>query len=280
MLDGHLTLSGKRREEAAEEIDGSEDEVFQTDLYDWYLQENRTDKLLEVQSNSVVSYLERKSSEGIAHADLLWQYYLRSEDYPGAAQVQLVLAKSEYPLSLDRRIQYLGNAKTNASTMRPGVKRSARSEVLREVSDLLDVANIQSDLLQRLKGDSRITADRRPTVISELDGMILPLSVVSQHQRISDIRWAVTNVYSSSTPTAKRPTTSTSASSSTKRQTTASRPTSKQRGRTFLSDPTATPKRESRAQNHTKWWPKQSEVSAPSSASPKPCFQSPTSSPC
>ncbi|KAL8869081.1 MAG: hypothetical protein Q9174_004538 [Haloplaca sp. 1 TL-2023] len=178
MLDGHLTLSGKRREEAAGVIDESEDEVFQTDLYDWYLQGNRTDKLLEVQSNFVITYLERKSSEGIAHADLLWQYYLQSEDYPGAARVQLVLAKSEYPLSLDRRIQYLGNAKTNASTMRPGIKRSTRSDVLREVSDLLDVANIQSDLLQRLKGDPRITADRRPTVISELDGMILPLSVL------------------------------------------------------------------------------------------------------
>ena len=45
-----------------------------------------------------------------------------------------------------------------------------RLQLLREVSDLLDVANIQSDLLQRLKGDERIPADRRPAVISDLDG--------------------------------------------------------------------------------------------------------------
>ncbi|KAL8711927.1 MAG: hypothetical protein Q9225_007024 [Loekoesia sp. 1 TL-2023] len=177
-VDGHLTLSGKRRNEAADEIDTSDDEVFQTDLYDWYLQNNRAEQLLEVESPYVVTYLERRSSDDIAHADLLWRYYVQNERYQDAAAVQLALAKSKFMLSLNRRIEYLGNARTNASTTRPGIVRSTRTEVLREISDLLDVANIQSDLLQRLKGDSRITADRRPKVIEELDGTILPLSVL------------------------------------------------------------------------------------------------------
>lgn len=179
MVDGHLTLAGRRREEAADEIDTSDDEVFQTDLYDWYLQENRSDRLLEVESPYVITYLERRSSDDIAHADLLWKYHLQHERYQDAAIVQLALAKSQFVLSLDQRINYLGNAKTNASTTRPGIVRSTRTEVLREVSDLLDVANIQSDLLQRLKGETRITADRRPQVIEELNGPILPLTVVS-----------------------------------------------------------------------------------------------------
>ncbi|KAL8702477.1 MAG: hypothetical protein Q9201_004349 [Fulgogasparrea decipioides] len=178
MLDGHLTLPGKRRQEAAEQIDTAQDEVFQTNLYDWYLQENRPDKLLEVESPYIVTYLERRSSDDISHANLLWKYYLQKERYQDAAMVQLALAKSEFQLSLDQRIEYLGNAKTNASTTRPGIRRSVRNDMLREASDLLDVANIQSDLLQRLKGDSRIAADRRPTVIKELDGAILPLSVL------------------------------------------------------------------------------------------------------
>ncbi len=179
MVDGHLTLTGRRREEAADEIDSSNDEVFQTDLYDWYLQENWTDRLLEVESPFVITYLERRSSDDIAHADLLWKYYLQKERYQNAAMVQLALAKSQFVLSLDQRIQYLGNAKTNASTTRPGIARSTRTEVLREISDLLDVANIQSDLLQRLRGESRISPDRRPQVIEELNGPVLPLTVVS-----------------------------------------------------------------------------------------------------
>ncbi|KAL9015240.1 MAG: hypothetical protein Q9173_000126 [Seirophora scorigena] len=178
MVDGHLTLSGKRREEAADEIDTADDEVFQTDLYDWYLQNNRADQLLEVESPYVITYLQRRSSDNVAHADLLWRYYVQKERYQDAAVVQLALAKSRFALSLDKRIEYLGNARTNASTTRPGIVRSSRSEILREVSDLLEVANIQSDLVQRLRSDDRITAERRPEVMEELDGAILPLSVL------------------------------------------------------------------------------------------------------
>ncbi|KAL8938397.1 MAG: hypothetical protein Q9211_003227 [Gyalolechia sp. 1 TL-2023] len=178
IADGHLTLSGKRRDEAADEIDTSDDEVFQTDLYDWYLQNSRSEQLLEVESPYVITYLERRSSDDIVHADLLWRYYVQNERYQDAAVVQLALAKSKFMLSLDRRIEYLGNARTNASTTRPGIVRSLRTEVLREVSDLLEVANIQSDLLQRLKCHKMITADRKPKVVEELDGNILPLSVL------------------------------------------------------------------------------------------------------
>ncbi|KAL9600322.1 MAG: hypothetical protein Q9219_003272 [cf. Caloplaca sp. 3 TL-2023] len=177
-VDGHLTLGGKRRREATDEIDSSDDEVFQTNLYDWYLQNDRADQLLAVESPYVITYLERRSSDDIAHADLLCRYYMQKERYPDAAVVQLALAKSQFELSLDRRIEYLSNARTNASTTRPGIVRSSRVEVLREISDLLDVANIQSDLLQRLKGDSRISAERRPGVMEELDGSVLPLSVL------------------------------------------------------------------------------------------------------
>ncbi|KAI4194602.1 MAG: hypothetical protein LQ346_003637 [Caloplaca aetnensis] len=174
----NLSLAGRRRREAADEIDHSDDEVFQTDLYDWYLKNNRADELLAVQSAYVVTYLERRSSDDIAHADLLWKYHVQKERFQDAATVQLALAKSQFELSLDQRIEYLGNARTNASTTRPGTVRSARTEVLRQVSDLLEVANIQSDLVQRLKSDERISADRKPSVIGELDGMILPLSVL------------------------------------------------------------------------------------------------------
>lgn len=212
IVDGHLTLAGRRRDEAADEIDTSDDEVFQTDLYDWYLQNNRSEQLLEVESPYVITYLERRSSDDIVHADLLWRYYVQNERYQDAAVVQLALAKSKFMLSLDRRIEYLGNAKTNASTTRPGIVRSHRTEVLREVSDLLEVANIQSDLLQRLKSDQRIVADRKPKVVEELDGSILPLSVVSGHLCSSPMNSRLTDVDRCSTHTANQRSTLISAS--------------------------------------------------------------------
>ena len=93
--------------------------------------------------------------------------------------MQLALAKSAFQLSLDDRVGYLGNAKTNASTTKPGTIRTARTSVLHETSDLLDVANIQIEVLQRLKSESRLASDRKAEVVKELDGSILPLTVVS-----------------------------------------------------------------------------------------------------
>ena len=176
IIEGQYTAAAKRRKEAYEVIDSSEDEVFQTDLYDWYLEQGRTDRLLEIQSPYVVTYLQRKSSDDIAHADLLWKYYMQSERYHDAAAVQLALAKSAFTLTLDRRIEYLSRAKANASTHVLGGSRQTRQLLLREVSDLLDVANIQDDLLQRLKADDRITAQRRPEVVTALNGQIISLS--------------------------------------------------------------------------------------------------------
>ena len=160
-------------------IDHSEDEAFQTDLYDWYLSQGRTDRLLEIQSPYIVSYLQRRSIDDVGHADLLWRYHSQNGHNHEGAEVQLELARSSFSLTLDRRIEYLGRAKANASTNSPGVARHTRYKLLREVSDLLDVANIQSDLLQRLRADQRISPARRPEVIAALNGAMLPVSVVS-----------------------------------------------------------------------------------------------------
>lgn len=179
IVNGRLTIPAKRRREAFDVVDTSEDEVFQTDLYDWYLTEGRTDRLLGIQSPYIVTYLQRKSADDIVHADLLWKYYCQADRNSDAAAVQLALAKSPFELTLDRRIEYLSRAKANANTYTAGVSRPTRQVLLREVSDLLDVANIQDDLLQRLKADERIAPERRPDVIRDLDGPILSLSDVS-----------------------------------------------------------------------------------------------------
>lgn len=179
MIDGQFTLAARRREEAYKVIDDSEDEAFQTDLYDWYLSQGRTDRLLEIQSPYIVTYLQRRSIDDIATADLLWRYHSQRGHNHEAANVQLELARSEFTLSLDRRIEYLGRAKANASTTSPGIARHTRYKLLHEVSDLLDVANIQSDLLQRLRVDERISAARRPQVTQALNDRIVDLSEVS-----------------------------------------------------------------------------------------------------
>lgn len=159
-------------------IADSTDEVFLTSLYDWYLEQGWSDRLLQTRSPFVVTYLERKSTDDIAHADLLWRYYAQSQRFFEAAKVQFQLAQSAFSLPLSRRIEYLGRARANASTFTPDVGRQSRQRLLQEISNLIDVANIQDDLLQRLKDDTRIAPERKTEVLRDVDGPVMDISTV------------------------------------------------------------------------------------------------------
>lgn len=178
MIDGQFTIIAKRKNEAYGVIADSKDEVFLTSLYDWYLEQGWNDRLLEEKSPFVVTYLERKSADDIAHADLLWRYYSQSQRFFEAANVQFQLAQSAFTLSLSRRIEYLGRARANASALTPDVGRQARQRLLQEITTLIDVASIQDDLLQRLRQDPRIASERKAEVIKEVDGPIMDISTV------------------------------------------------------------------------------------------------------
>lgn len=183
MIDGQYTPLAKRRNEAYNVISDSNDEVFLTSLYDWYLEQGWSDRLLATQSPFVVTYLERKSVDDIFHADLLWRYYAQSERYFDAARVQFQLAQSAFTLPLSRRIEYLGQARANASTFTPEIGRQSRQRLLQEIGNLMDVANIQDDLLQRLKEDERLNKESKDSVLKEIDGPIQDLTLVCSNLR-------------------------------------------------------------------------------------------------
>ena len=176
-MDGHYTIAAKRRNEAYDVVNTSEDAVFQTCLYDWYLSIGQPDRLLDINTQHVVDYLKRRSQEDRTHADLLWRYYAHHNDYLQAASVQLDLARGFFELSLEERIEYLSRARTNASTRQTTLmdSRQSKQQLLREISDLLDVANIQDDIFQRMKADPRLTGERREEVLRNLNGPIQPI---------------------------------------------------------------------------------------------------------
>lgn len=179
VVDGQLTIVAKRKNEAYGVIADSTDEVFLTSLYDWYLEQGWSDRLLQTSSPFVVTYLQRKSVDDISHADLLWRYYSQSGRFYEAAHVQFLLARSAFMLPLARRIEYLGHARANASAFTHGVGRQARQKLLQEISGLIDVANIQDDILERIKVDTRLPDDVKADVIKDVDGPILDMTVVS-----------------------------------------------------------------------------------------------------
>lgn len=177
-VDGRPTMAATRRNEAYDVISKSKDEAFLTNLYDWYLEQGWNERLLATDSSFIVTYLQRKSSENIAYADLLWKYYGQTSQFSEAAKIQLQLARSPFSLSLEKRIEYLGRAKANASTYTPGGNRKTKQQLLQEISELLDIATVQDEILQRLKDDPRLGADRRTEVLDQVNGAILDINTL------------------------------------------------------------------------------------------------------
>jgi len=170
-----------RRMEAYDVVDNSQDEVFQITLFDHYLNNGQASRLLDVSSAFVVPYLKRKMTHSPEAADLLWKYHSQHSSFLEAASVQLQLARSNFTFPIATRIEYLSSARASASIrsasslINTTSTTQSRHSLQREISDLLDVAVIQDDILQRMKSDPRLTETRRPQVLKQLDGEILPI---------------------------------------------------------------------------------------------------------
>lgn len=178
-VDGQYTVVARRKNEAYDVIACCKDEVFLTSLYDWYLAQGMNDRLLAANSPFVVTYLRRKSNEDVTHADLLCKYYCQMDRFHEAAEVQLQLALSRFALPLSRRIEYLGHANSNASVFTPDVSPRAKQQLLRKITEYMDAAKVQDDLLQHLRQEERMTPMRRQQVVAEVGGQILNLAEVS-----------------------------------------------------------------------------------------------------
>ncbi|KAI1123848.1 Non-repetitive/WGA-negative nucleoporin C-terminal-domain-containing protein [Nemania abortiva] len=176
MIDNKLTLIATKRSEAYNVVASSTDEVFHLDLYDWYIEQGWTERLLGIESPYITTFLRRLASQNVAHAELLCRFYTMRSRYFDAAKVQSDLAQSDFTLTIKERLNLLSRAKTNASVMTAGVSRQDQQLLNHDVTELLEVANIQDDLLERLKADTRIPAERQVEIQRALDGQIQPLS--------------------------------------------------------------------------------------------------------
>lgn len=178
MVDGRHTLAAMKRIEAYRVVNDSTDELFHFDLYEWYIQKDWTDRILSIDSPHVVTYLQRLAETDYQHAELLCRFYTHRSRFFEAAQVQATLAKSDLAIGIKDRITLLSRAKANASVNTTGVSRQQQQLLNHEASELLDIAHIQDDLLERLRADPRIPAEKQPEITEALDGPIIGLTEV------------------------------------------------------------------------------------------------------
>lgn len=177
LIDGRLTLAATKRAEAYNVVNGSDDEVFHFDLYEWYISQNWTDRILAIDSPHVITFLQRIAATDARHADLLCRFYTHRGRFYEAAEVQADLAKNEaFQIGIKERITLLSRAKGNASVSTIGISRQHQQVLNHEVTTMLEIAHIQDDLLERLRADDRIPVDRKADCEEALDGPILSLT--------------------------------------------------------------------------------------------------------
>ncbi|TPX11780.1 uncharacterized protein E0L32_007517 [Thyridium curvatum] len=176
MIDGRPTLAATKLAEAYEVVNSSDDEVFHFDLYEWYIDQDWTDRIISIESPHVITFLQRLAAVDARHAELLCRFYTHRGRYFEAAKVQADLANSDFDISIKDRIILLSRAKGNASVPTTGVSRQQQQQLNHEVTELLEIAHIQDDLLERLKADARIPDERKAEVETALDGQIQGLT--------------------------------------------------------------------------------------------------------
>lgn len=182
MVDGRPTLMATKRMEAYNVVNGSDDEVFHYDLYEWYIAQGFVDRLLNSDSPHVITFLTKLAEVDMDHADLLCRFYTNRSRFYDAADVQFRLAANkDFQISLENRVRMLGNAKANASVSTIGVSQQKQQILNHSIAVLLETAHIQDDLFQRLMADPRIPDERKAEAEEILDGPILDLTTVSPH---------------------------------------------------------------------------------------------------
>jgi nuclear pore complex protein Nup155 len=123
-----------------------EDELFHEMLYRWFISPAHTVDLSSTLLGACIQ-LDSPFIEGFllnTNSALLPNYYIRKGQYEKAALAYQEMAFNTEGLDLEQRIDYLSKAKIAAQSA------AGRGELLSRVKDALDIAQVQSKVLQEL----------------------------------------------------------------------------------------------------------------------------------
>ncbi|PPQ62740.1 hypothetical protein CVT24_000434 [Panaeolus cyanescens] len=140
------------RSHAYELAFASEDEMFHSTLYDWLIERNLADDLLEMRPPFLEAHLRREPAT-VRKFQLLWQFYVKNGQPLRAAEVLGLLAEStEFDLHLEQRLEYLTLAVANAKShpISAGGRHETAIAFLTDLEEKLDVAQVQLEIYNTL----------------------------------------------------------------------------------------------------------------------------------
>lgn len=176
---GNLTVSNELsalREESYSVVLHYNDKLFHYQLYDWLVSQGCQDKLLQLETDFILPYLQEKSKNSMDISNLLWIYYSKRSKFLEAAETLYTLAGSDFSLKLSERIECLSRANGFCNSVCPPNQKQSMVQLADMIQEIFDVAAVQDDLLSLIATDSRIKSGAREELLKQLDGKILPVS--------------------------------------------------------------------------------------------------------
>ncbi|XP_060092043.1 nuclear pore complex protein Nup155 [Heteronotia binoei] len=157
----------------------SGDELFSIALYNWLIQADLSDKLLQVNSPFLEPYLVRMArvdQNKVRYMDLLWRYFEKNRGFSNAARVLAKLAdmhSTEIPLQ--QRLEYIARAILSAKSSTAISPIAADGEFLHELEEKMEVARIQFQIQEALQRQCSHHASVQDA-ISQLDSELMDIT--------------------------------------------------------------------------------------------------------
>ncbi|XP_018603651.1 nuclear pore complex protein Nup155 isoform X2 [Scleropages formosus] len=184
----------------------SQDELFHIALYNWLIQADLTEKLLEINSPYLEEHLMRmikQDQNKVRSMDLLWRYYEKSRSFSKAAHVLARLAEMHSTeISLKQRLEYISRAILSAKSCCTS-SQGADGEFLHELEEKMEVVRIQVQIQETLKKQY----SQHPSVqgaLSQLDSELMDITKLygefADHFRLSECKLAIIHCAGHSDP--------------------------------------------------------------------------------
>ncbi|XP_058645597.1 nuclear pore complex protein Nup155 isoform X1 [Onychostoma macrolepis] len=185
----------------------SQDELFHIALYNWLIQADLTDKLLEVNSPYLEDHLMhmiKQDQSKVRNMDLLWRYYEKNRSFGKAAHVLARLADMHSTeISLKQRLEYISRAILSAKSSSCVSSLGADGEFLHELEEKMEVVRIQVQIQDTL----RRQYSQHPSVqgaMTQLDSELMDITKLygefADHFRLSECKLAIIHCAGHSDP--------------------------------------------------------------------------------
>lgn len=185
----------------------SQDELFHIALYNWLIQADLTDKLLEVNSPHLEEHLMhmiKQDQSKVHNMDLLWRYYEKNRNFGKAAHVLARLADMHSTeISLKQRLEYIARAILSAKSASCISAQAADGEFLHELEEKMELVRIQVQIQETLIRQYSHHPSVK-SVISQLDSELMDITKLygefADHYKLSECKLAIIHCAGHSDP--------------------------------------------------------------------------------